>query len=240
MPASGWAAVSAGSELRSGAASNALCTRISPVTPSTITAYGSQPVVSAAQPPCSRSCPLTRVRASWSPYSRPAPSARSAGPTVSRVRLAQTVRTMAVPATTPMISQCRSSFTDAAPGFGWPARMKAATPPASSARPPQPCRPSGCPVWCRESAMAKSRFVASSGSTSEISPWPSARAPSTMPQTISAMPPSQSGTRTRSSSSRKERKSFMGACLAALCWSTNPNPRQQAAATESATTSTDT
>lgn len=50
MPASGWAAVSAGSDILSGAVSKALWTRISPVTPRVITAYGCQPVISSVSP----------------------------------------------------------------------------------------------------------------------------------------------------------------------------------------------
>ena len=42
MPASGWAAVSAGSDIRSGAVSKALCTSTSASTPSTTIAYGCQ------------------------------------------------------------------------------------------------------------------------------------------------------------------------------------------------------
>ncbi len=64
--------------------------------------------------------------------------------------------------------------------------------------------------------------------------------PAPCPQTIRPMPPSQRGTRIRSRSSRGERKSLRGACRAAFCWRTKPRPRQQAALTARDRTRTDT
>ncbi|CAM5692981.1 hypothetical protein SVIOM342S_04782 [Streptomyces violaceorubidus] len=240
MPASGWAAVSAGSDLRRGAVSKALWTRTRPVTPSTTTAYGCQPVSSSARPPAEKRRPLTRVNASCTPYSRPAARASSVGPQVSRRRPALSVSRRARPSITPTISQCRSGSVTALPPRGSPARMNAVTPPASSASPAQPWRPSGRRVWMRERARAKSRLVASSGSTRVSSPPPSASAPSAIPATISPMPASQRGTRTRSSRRRGERKSPSGARWAAFCWRTKPKTRQHAAHTARTRTRTDT
>ncbi len=197
IPASGCAAVSPGSDIRSGAVSKALCTSSSPVTPSSSTPYGCHTVNSPPQPSSANSCPLTLVSASWTPYSSPAATAGSTGPAPSRDRFAYAVRSSARPTMTPMISHCRNGAEAMSPPSGCPATMNAVTPPASRTSPAQPCRPSGCRACRRERASAKTRLVASSGSTRLISPWPSAIAPSAMPHTISPIPPSQRGTRIR-------------------------------------------
>jgi len=203
MPASGSAAVMAGSDACSGPALNALCTSHRPTAAVPITAYPGQVVASVAMPCPSRISTLRLVSASAMPSTRPP---------LAPVKVARNFRgaprpAMASAAATPAMiaaaGQCENE-----PNVSDSARTdlladSAATPEQSRTAPTSSVRRGTSPEMGAASSKAKMRFVASSGSLTVRLRWPRPHADSPWPTTMTAMPPSQIRWRSNSAMSRR-------------------------------------
>lgn len=167
IPMIGSPAAMGGSENCSGPALNALCISQIPIAPAPTSAYGAHVVNRALIPLDCRISRVCLVRASWIPYTRPAPAPVSmARARCSRRRPACTA-TNATPAITAAAGQCENDPNDSPIGFADRDADSSATPRHSTSAPITSQNLMEAPDSGTASTSAKIRLVVSSGSTKD-------------------------------------------------------------------------
>ena len=210
MPTSGSPAEMAGSDTWSGPELNALCISQMPIAPAPTSAYGAHEVSRLSHPLDWRICSVCLVSASWIPKIRPAATPVSNARVRLRLRLPACTATNAMAAIAAAAGQCDTEPNDRPIGVTDRDDDSSATPVHNTAAPSTSQSLTDAFASGTASTSAKTRFVASSGSTNDNERWPIDHAASTMPPTMHAMPTSHRGVRARSIISRRLRNREAG------------------------------
>ena len=181
-------------------------------------------------------CRISRVclvRASWIPYTRPAPAPVSMARARCFRRRPACTATNAMPAITAAAGQCENDPNESPIGFADRDTDSSATPRHSTSAPVTSQNLIEAPDSGTASSSAKTRFTVSSGSTKDSERCPIDQAARICPPTMQTMPTSHFGVRMRSSISRRLRNREAGSLAAAFCWKTKPVPISSAASSVS-------
>ena len=200
-----------------------------PIAPAPTRAYGAQVVNSELMPLDCRISSVCLVSASWMPNTSPAPTPVSRARDRPRRRSPACTARAAMPAITAATNQCDTDPNDRPIGFTDREADSKATPVISTAAPITSQTVSDALASGTAITSAKTRFVASKGSTNASDRCPIDQAASIWPAIMHPIPASHRGVRSRLVISFSRRNRESGSRCAAYCCRTNPVPISSAA-----------